>query len=227
MGLGKTVYSPRVPEELIEVAADAFIGELRSVSVHGATLARSRGSILLDGARITRTDLNETRYVRASLGDAIFSQCNLANARWTEAVLTRVTFQDCQMTGFDVNASALLDIRFLGSKLSLSNFRFLSRARILFADCEMDGTDFTGVDLRRCIFNRCVLDGSLFHEAKAEGLDLRGSSIAAVQGISGLRGAVIDHLQLMDLAETLASNAGLIVSDETHPADLRPHLGHR
>jgi uncharacterized protein YjbI with pentapeptide repeats len=209
------MYSPRVPQDLTEVAADAFCGELRNVSVHGATLAGSRGPLLLDGASITRADLSGTRYLRSSVGDAVFSQCNLANARWTEAALTRVTFLDCQMTGFDVNASALLDIQFLSSKLSLSNFRFLSRARVLFEDCEMDGTDFTGVDLRRCIFRRCILDGSLFNEAKAAGLDLRGSSIGAVQGIGGLRGAVIDHLQLLDLAEALASNAGLVVSDET------------
>jgi uncharacterized protein YjbI with pentapeptide repeats len=211
----KTVFSPRVPEELTVVDAAAFFGEVRNISLHGATLARAAGPLLVDGARVTRTDLSQSRFVRASMGDVIFFDCNLANARWSEAALTRVTFEECQMTGFDVNSSALLDIQFLRCKLSLSSFRFLSNARVQFAHCEMDGTDFQGVDLRRCFFDRCILTGSLFHEAKAHGLDLRGSSIAAVQGIGGLRGAVIDQLQLLDLAQALASNAGLVVSEKT------------
>jgi uncharacterized protein YjbI with pentapeptide repeats len=119
------------------------------------------------------------------------------------------------MTGFDVNSAALLDVQFLACKLSLSSFRFLSKAKVHFADCEMDGTDFQGVDLRGCRFERCILTGSLFHEAKSQGLDLRGSAITGLQGLGGLRGAVIDHLQLLDIADTLASHAGLTVSERS------------
>lgn len=210
----KTVFPPRLPEELTAVDVDAFFGELRSISLQGATLARSAGPLLIDGARISRTDLSESRFIRASLGDVVFSDCNLANARWSEAALTRVSFEECQMTGFDVNSSALLEVQFLRCKLSLSSFRYLSNARALFVDCEMDGTDFQGVDLRQCLFERCILTGSLFNEAKAHGLDLRGSSVADLQGIGGLRGALIDQLQLLDLAEALASNAGLVVREK-------------
>jgi uncharacterized protein YjbI with pentapeptide repeats len=195
------------------VDADAFFGELRSISLQDATLARSAGYLLVDGARISRTDLSESQFVRASIGDVVFSDCNFANGRWSEAALTRVSFEECQMTGFDVNSASLLDIQFLRCKLSLSSFRYLSHAKVLFADCEMDGTDFQGVDLRQCFFDRCILTGSLFNEAKAHGLDLRGSSIADVQGIGGLGGAVIDQLQLLDLAQALASNAGLVVRE--------------
>lgn len=190
------------------------MGEVRSVSLHGATLASSVGPLMVDGARITRTDLSESRYARASLGDVTFSDCSLANARWSEASLTRVTFQDCQMMGFDVNSSGLLDVQFVRCKLSLSSFRFLTKAKVLFADCEMDGADFHGVDLRGCQFDRCTLTGALFHEAKTEGVDLRDSSIMAAHGIGGLRGALIDHLQLLDLSEALASYVGLVVEEK-------------
>ena len=208
-------HSPRVPEELAAISADEFLGDLQSISLLGATLPGTSGPLALEGARITRTDLSGSRSVRPSLVDVLLTDCNLANARWGSAALTRVTFQQCQMTGFDVNSAALLDVQFLACKLSLSSFRFLSKAKVHFADCEMDGTDFQGVDLRGCRFERCILTGSLFHEAKSQGLDLRGSAITGLQGLGGLRGAVIDHLQLLDIADTLASHAGLTVSERS------------
>lgn len=213
-GKRREMFAPRVPDELTATPGDAFLGELRSISLRDGSLAQLAGPLLVDGARITRTDLSDSRVVRASLADVILQDCNLANARWGGAALTRVTFEECQMTGFDLNSSTLLDVQFRRCKLALSSFRFLAKAKMGFTDCEMDGTDFQSVDLRRCYFDRCVLTGSLFHQAKAEGVDLRGSVISAVQGMDGLRGAVIDQLQLLDLAEALASHAGLVVSDE-------------
>jgi uncharacterized protein YjbI with pentapeptide repeats len=204
-----------VPEELTTISADEFLGDLQSISLLGATLPGTSGPLALEGARITRADLSGSRLVRPSLVDVLLTGCNLANARWGGGALTRVTFQECQMTGFDVNSAALIDVQFLACKLSLSSFRFLSKAKVRFADCEMDGTDFQGVDLRGCRFERCILTGSLFHEAKAQGLDLRGSSITGLQGLGGLGGAVIDHLQLLDIADTLASHAGLTVSERS------------
>ena len=192
------------------VAAE-FLGELSSISVVGATLEEAVGPLVIDGGRITRTDLNRSRFLRPSLSDLVFLDCNLANLRWGGAAMTRTIFQECQMTGFDVNSSSLLDIQFLGCKLSLSSFRFLAKAKVRFVGCEMDGADFHAVDLRDCRFERCILTDSLFHEAKAAGVDLRGSSLTGLQGIDGLRGAVIDQIQLLDLAESLASHAGLTV----------------
>ncbi|MGA9920687.1 MAG: pentapeptide repeat-containing protein [Candidatus Dormiibacterota bacterium] len=206
-------FSPRVPEALRVVDANQFEGQLSSISLQGATITRSAGPLLIDGARITATDLSESRFVRPSVGDAIFDDCNLANAHWSESALTRVAFRECQMTGFDANASALIDVHFWRCKLSLSSFRFLVSAKVQFTDCEMDGTDFHGVDLRRCRFDRCILTGSLFHGANADCLDLRSSALAAVQGIDGLRGALIDQLQLLELAESLAAHAGLLVRE--------------
>ncbi|HUY57299.1 MAG TPA: pentapeptide repeat-containing protein [Candidatus Micrarchaeaceae archaeon] len=208
------VFSPRVPEELTVVVAEGFHGELRSIAVTDATVTLPPADLLVEGARITRSNLGESRTVRPSLGDVVFSDCNLANSRWSEARLSRVRFRQCQMTGFDANASTLLDVEFRSCKLSLSSFRFLAKAKILFAHCEMDGTDFQGCDLRHCRFDHCVLTGSLFDQAQTAGVDLRGSTIAAVQGVSGLRGAVIDQLQLLDLTTALASHVGLVVRDE-------------
>jgi len=87
----------------------------------------------------------------------------------------------------------------------------LAKAKVRFTNCEMDDTVCHGVDRRRCLFNRCLLTGSLFHEAKADRVDLSGSAIAAIQRIGGLPGVVIDQVQLLDLAEALASSAGLEV----------------
>ncbi len=207
------VQLPRLSADLAVVAPEEVGRELKNISLSGARLAGRGGPLLVDGARITRCDLSESRFVRPSVGDAVLFDCNLANARWSEASVTRVSFENCQLTGLDVNSSVLTDVSFLRCKLSLSSFRYLARAKIRFADCELDGADFQGVDLRPATFARCVLTGALFHQARADGLDLRGSSITAVQGIDGLRGAVIDHLQLLDIVEGLAAHAGLLVRD--------------
>ncbi|MGC1185370.1 MAG: pentapeptide repeat-containing protein [Candidatus Dormiibacterota bacterium] len=205
------VYPPRVPDDVVTLRGEEFSGELRGVSLVGATLAETVGPLVVDGGRVTRTDLTASRFLRPSLCDLVLLDCNLANLRWGGAAMTRTTYQECQMTGFDVNSSTLVDVQFLGCRLSLASFRFLAQAKVRFVDCEMDGADFQGVDLRACHFENCILTGSLFHQAKSEGVDLRGSSLTGLQGIDGLRGAVIDQLQLLDLADSLASQAGLTV----------------
>ncbi|HEY6538596.1 MAG TPA: pentapeptide repeat-containing protein [Candidatus Dormibacteraeota bacterium] len=210
----RPLLRPRLPAELADISPETFRGELRHVSVRGGVVPKSAGPLLVDGARLARTDLSESRFDKPSLADVVFTDCNLANARWSEAALTRVEFQGCQMTGFDVNSGALLDVQFSGCKLFLSSFRLLGQAKVHFTDCEMDGTDFHGVDLRRARFTRCLLAGSLFHGARAEGLDLRGSELAGLQGVDGLRGAGVDRFQLLDLTEALAAHAGLVTLDD-------------
>ncbi|MGH7642521.1 MAG: pentapeptide repeat-containing protein [Candidatus Dormibacteria bacterium] len=207
------IFGPRIPDDLAIVSREAFSGELRSAAAVDSALNPTDGHLLVDGARFTRCDFGESRISRVAIGDAALVGCNLANTHWGRAAMTRVEFQDCQMTGFDVNGATLLDVQFCRCKLSLSSFRFLTKAKVLFADCEMDGTDFQGVDLRRCRFHSCRLTGSLFHEACTDGVDLRGSTLDGLQGLGGLRGAVIDRLQQLDLTDALASYAGLVVRD--------------
>ncbi len=52
-----------------------------------------------------------------------------------------------------------------------------------------------------------------FSKALLTRVDLRGSELALAGSVLGLRGAIVDPLQLMDLARTLAQELGIAVED--------------
>jgi hypothetical protein len=52
-----------------------------------------------------------------------------------------------------------------------------------------------------------------FSKAEMSFVDLRGSELRLAGSVLGLRGAIIDQLQLMELSRTLAQELGITVED--------------
>jgi uncharacterized protein YjbI with pentapeptide repeats len=80
-------------------------------------------------------------------------------------------------------------------------------------DCVLTGADFQGASIKATVFSRCQLVEADFSKAAMSLVDLRGSELRLAGSLLGLRGAIIDPLQLMELSGTLAQELGITVED--------------
>jgi uncharacterized protein YjbI with pentapeptide repeats len=83
--------------------------------------------------------------------------------------------------------------------------------QVTFEDCLLDDTDFNGSAIELSRFDRCRIQRCEFTGARMREVDLRGSEIVLRGKPTDLGGAIVSPIQLMDLAEPLARDAGIRV----------------
>jgi uncharacterized protein YjbI with pentapeptide repeats len=104
-------------------------------------------------------------------------------------------------------------VSFKSCKLDYVNFRHSAIEQVSFEDCVLTGADFQGASINATRFSGCQLVDADFSKATLSLVDLRGSELALAGSVLGLRGAIIDPLQLMELARTLAQELGITIED--------------
>ena len=73
--------------------------------------------------------------------------------------------------------------------------------------------DFGGAGFSHVIFKGCNLARADFAGCRMFDVDLRGSDLSSVKGVTGLKGAKIDMTQLISLSQLLASELGILVEE--------------
>jgi len=144
--------------------------------------------------------------------DVQAERIDAANSDWKGAHLRRVTFSDARLTGIDLAEGQLEEVTFKGCRLDYANFRHSRIGQVSFKDCLLTGADFQGATLDATLFSGCELIDADFSKAKLSLVDLRGSKLALAGSVL-LGGAIIDSLQLMELAPVLAHELGITVED--------------
>ena len=115
------------------------------------------------------------------------------------------------MQGVDFNSSELLDVSFINCNINLSNFRMSKLRRVKFESCTLEDSDFMSGKLKEVRFDKCVLDKANFTDVTIKDVDLSGSQIIGIIGVSSLKGVTIDSLQLVGIAAELALALGIKV----------------
>ena len=147
--------------------------------------------------------------------DRVLADVSLANLRTLRGRLTRVRFERCRMTGFQWPEGELQDVRFVGCSLELANLRGADLRRVRFEDCVLREADLTGARLTDVLITGCDLRGADLAGVRSQRLELRSCRVEGLQGVDGLRGALVLWSDVLDLAAPLAAAAGLVVlSDE-------------
>jgi uncharacterized protein YjbI with pentapeptide repeats len=109
------------------------------------------------------------------------------------ATLRRVTFSHCKLDSVNWRSAALREVRFV--------------------DCLLRDVDFGEATLTEVSFPGSTLDGVHLRGARLSKVDLRGAaSLGIADGVEALRGATIDHGQLLDLAPAFAQALGVTVT---------------
>ncbi|MFB0833532.1 pentapeptide repeat-containing protein [Arthrobacter halodurans] len=157
--------------------------------------------VALSGARLARASFGDCEFV-----DLIAPALEAPGSAWWNTRLERSRIGSAELHGADLRA-----VLFDGGKLGYVNLRQATLRDVVFRGTIIEELDLGGATLGRVAFEDCRIDALLLNGARLADVDLRGARLRSITGLSGLRGATVDALQLQDLAPLLAAEAGLRV----------------
>ena len=183
------------------------------------------------GLELTDVSAPGARFLDCQLSASVISGGDLEGSTWRGGGVRQVRFVGTQLArsvwhGLELNGCALSGVELFGSRLRKVVFRGgllqgvnLRQSRledVVFEDCGLRDVDLGGATLQRVSFPGCRIERIDLTGMTARQVDLRGARVDIARGLDRLRGVVIDHGQLMELAPVLAAQLGLVVrsSDE-------------
>lgn len=175
---------------------------------------QSADDLHFDAVLLERANLSGTRLRRLRMRDVRLLKTDLSNAEWPQATLDRVEILAGRLTGLKALDAKFADLRVVGCKVDLAQFRHASLRDVRFEECVLREADFQGAHLSNVSFQGCDLQGANFTAAKLDQADFRG---ARLEGLSlrpeDLKGMIIDQGQAMELATYFAQSLGVTVAD--------------
>jgi uncharacterized protein YjbI with pentapeptide repeats len=203
------MHAPRVPDTL--TPAPFADGD----EVHIAnTTADDADHVDIAQSRLTRVILTGNTFEHLRLTDVIVEDCELSGAVLTGAVLLRVQFLRCRMSGLVAYSSKATDVEMIDCKIDEANFRNVTLEACRLSSCLLPGADFMAATMKDVSFERCDLTGADFSKAKLEAVRLHGSTLERIGGADSLKGAIIGSDQVFALAFPLFAALGIAVNDD-------------
>ncbi len=148
--------------------------------------------------------LGRTRLPSLQLQDVRLDACDLAEATWEKALLSRVEALGCRMVGWRASEGLLRNVLIKGCSAIGAQFWSTEFKNVRFESCILRDADFQRADLSGVIFDKCDLSNAKMSDAKLAGADLRGSKIEGVRlGLKELQGAIVDMEQAIAIARLL------------------------
>ena len=205
--------------DVIDSDLEPFAGELTSrFDIEDALVSGDFTDVRAAGGRFMRSRLDRavltgSRLRSVALVDVVGTGCELSGADWTGARLQRVVFEGSRMAGTLFAGAQLDDVVFRGCKLTLASLDSARLREVVFEDCELDEAFLGRGEMRAVRFTGCRLRRADFSGASLARVDLRGSDLDPAGDVGGLRGAIIDGVQLAGIAGQLAGALGIKVDD--------------
>ncbi len=172
------------------------------------------------GCRLTRCNLGGSDLDKLILVDSELSQCDLANARWSDAAVTRLVIASSRLTGFSAPGTSLQHVTVRDSVLDFASFRFAKFVKVELSDCRLQSADFVSADLSGTVFRRCDLTSAEFSQVKAAGATFVDCTWEGTRGISSLAGATIANASPIDMLAVTTALASALQIKLAHPDDL-------
>src|SRR5947207_2155977 len=85
---------------------------------------------------------------------------------------------------------------------------------VVFTGCNLVRADFTNADLSRARFVDCQLTAAQFTHATLTGTRFTRCELVDIDGVTSMRGAVVEGHNLVALAHTLATALGITIDAE-------------
>lgn len=180
---------------------------------------RDAAGLEVDQSRYTAVKFGGVRLGRATIKDAVFDRCDLANLRARETSLFRVRMTGCRMTGLSYLAGVVRDVTFSGCRIDLASFSNTKFSAVVFSECRLDQANFGDADLSGARFIDCDLTGAQFSGATLTEARFGGCDLTGVSGITSMRGAVITSSDAFTLARIFADALGIKIEDDSGTPD--------
>lgn len=164
--------------------------------------------------RIERCDMEGLTMSRARIVD-----CELVDLFGPRLELAGSTWRNSEMTGgrlgvLTLAGAGMTSIRLHGVKLGFVNLSGARLEDVVFEDCEIGSLNAGAGHLRSVSFPGSSISELNVDEATLAKVDLSGAKLRALIGVENLRGAIIGHQQLLDLAPLFAAQLGVAVRPE-------------
>jgi uncharacterized protein YjbI with pentapeptide repeats len=176
--------------------------DLDGVDLEGATFSECR----FESPVLNRTRLRGARFVESVLVEPFAPELLAPRTTWRNVVVERPRWGSAEL--FD---SELRRVRLEGGKIDYLNLRSSTLEDVVFDGCAISELDLGGVTATRVSLVDCRIGTLDVTGARLSSFDLRGATFDAVNGIAGLRGAVVDEFQVTLLAPLFAAELGLVV----------------
>lgn len=188
------------------------------VDLSAADLDEGSLSELVDAA-----DLDALRFAGLS-----WPEVSLRHATLRETLLERpdVTtlhnaggrWRDVRVSGGRIGVLEAYDsewraVELVGCRLAYVNLRGADVADLTLRDCHVDELDLTDAQVRRATLTGTRVGRLDVRDARLESFDLRGATYDALDGVEGLRGALLNPEQLTLAAPLLADALGILVAE--------------
>lgn len=211
------IAKPDIPHELHTVPnirsllrTDERLTGLLLQDIEIAHLAAKSTS--LAESRVVRCTFLQAKIEKLQLQDCILEHSDFSGSNLSEASWHVVAVQSTRCSGVQLPNSLLKNVRFVGCRLDMANFRFAKLENVQFEQCVLTGLDFYNAQLKHVAFIDCDIEDVEFSGAKLTDVDLTSARIISIKGLSGLKGAHITSDQLVALLPYVAQEIGLIVS---------------
>lgn len=173
-------------------AGNSRLGEsaFTGVSFTNGGFPRTRmNDVWFDRTRWVGVDLADTEWLDVTALSSFFAGVTAYGGRFR-----RVTFQECKIDTLNLRGATVRDV--------------------VFDRCELSEVDVTGATLTNVTFPGSAVRRLRLDKATLRKVDLReATELDIASGHESLRGAVIDTLQLAELAPELARALGIVVKN--------------
>jgi uncharacterized protein YjbI with pentapeptide repeats len=174
----------------------------------------------------TGQDVSDARFLECRLERCSLEGLSMRRTRVIDSLISEVhgssvdcvdsIWRDSKMIGGRLGALTLTAamwtrVSLRGVKLGFVNLAAARLEDVVFEECEIGSLDARSARLRSVIFVDCTVQELNVAEATLTKVDLSGAKLKALVGVESLRGAIVSHDQLIDLAPLLAAELGVEV----------------
>ncbi|GAB3947786.1 pentapeptide repeat-containing protein [Kribbella albertanoniae] len=219
----RKIAGPRVRAQLDSILPTEIEDETRllDLGLEDVDLSDLEAEHLeIGGCRLTRSKLAGSDLEKLILVDSELLHCDVANARWSDAAVTRVAIVSSRMTGFAGPGMSLQHTTVRDSLLDYASFRFAKFQKVELSDCRLQNADFVSADLSGAVFRQCDLSGAEFSQVKAAGALFVDCTWDGAKGLSFLAGATVaasSPIDTLTFATAVTTAAGITL---THPDEV-------
>jgi len=195
--------------DLLEVSAGSHVEAQRFT---GGDI----GGVDLTGTDFTECEFSgvsadQTQLRGARISESNFDRLDAAVLLAARSVIRDVSITASRLGSFELYESTFNSVLIRDCKLGFVNLRGAELNNVIFQDCSIDELDLANARINRVTFTDTSIDTLDVTGATLRNADLRGASLRQINGLSGLRGAIITGEQSFELATVFANHLGLQV----------------
>jgi uncharacterized protein YjbI with pentapeptide repeats len=179
-------------------------GDLTDVDLSGASFVECD----LDGITLTDTGLRGARFVDSLVTSSFATSLVAARSAWRRVRVENARWGSAEL--FDAEFESVI---LSGGKIDFLNFRGAKLSDVLIENAQITELDLASFVGTRVAIRNCRIDTIDFTRATCLDVDLRDTTFARVLGVQGMRGAILNEIQLAEFAPIMADMLGIRVEN--------------